>query len=393
VRLSFSAAACAALVYAGTAGALDQIVEKKSFSMAAYTTVGGQSIKDVRIGYETYGRLNDAKDNAILVPHFFSGNSHVAGKYKPEDKAAGYWDSIVGPGRPLDTDKYFIIGVDSLCNINTRDGVTVTTGPASINPDTGKPYAMQFPEVQVRDFVNVQKALVDSLGIHKLHAVMGLSMGGLQSWEWAAAYPDAVARLIAVVSGPVAPPYLIAQLQSWADAIKLDPKWNGGDYYGKGDPIDGLTLAFKMINLASRQPEWADAQFGRKPADPSRDPAAGYGNLYAVEKWMDDASLGRAKSVDANSVICLVRANQLHQAGGKATEEDGLAQIKAKVLIIPDEHDVLLFPEYERKARDILKSQGKRVEYLELHGPNGHLDSITGISQVSDAISRFLNSE
>jgi homoserine O-acetyltransferase/O-succinyltransferase len=154
------------------ARALDEIVQKQVFSLPSYTTAGGKNIKDVKIGYETYGTLNAAKDNVILIPHFFSGNSHVAGKYKPDDKVPGYWDAITGPGRPLDTSKYFIIGVDSLCNLNTKDGITITTGPASINPDTGKPYGMSFPVVQMRDFVNVQKALVESLGIKKLHAVM-----------------------------------------------------------------------------------------------------------------------------------------------------------------------------------------------------------------------------
>src|SRR5215469_15381417 len=114
------------------AWALDDIVPKQSFALATYVTVGGQRIPDVRIGYETYGTLDAAKDNAILVPHFFSGNSHVAGRYKADDKARGYWDAITGPGKALDTDKYFIIGVDSLCNLNTNDGITITTGPASL---------------------------------------------------------------------------------------------------------------------------------------------------------------------------------------------------------------------------------------------------------------------
>ena len=379
-----------ALTWASHAQALDQIVEKQSFPMPSYTTVGGRTIKDVRIGYETYGTLNAAKTNAILVPHFFSGTSHVAGKYKADDKVAGYWDAIVGPGKPLDTDKYFIIGVDSLCNLNTRDGVTITTGPASTNPDTGKPYGTSFPVVQIRDFVNVQKALIEHLGISQLYAVAGLSMGGIQSWEWAASYPDMVQRVIAVVSTPVLGPYSIATVRQWADAVMLDAKWNKGDYYGKEEPVDGLTLAFKLINIESRQPDWADAAFGRKPADPAADPGADFANQYAIEKWLEDNSRARAKATDANQFICLARANELFQAGGKPTLEEGLAAIKAKVLLIPDRRDLLLFPEYSRQARDILLRQGKTVEYFELPGQNGHLDGVTGITEAGPTISRFL---
>ena len=128
--------------------AYDGLVTKQSFDYpGAFTTVGGATIKQVKVGYETLGKLDAAGTNAILIPHFFSGNSHFAGRYKADDKAAGYWDVLVGPGKALDTDKYFLISIDTLCNINTKDGITVTTGPASIDPDTGKPYALRFPEV------------------------------------------------------------------------------------------------------------------------------------------------------------------------------------------------------------------------------------------------------
>jgi len=370
--------------------ALDQIVEKKVFEMPSYTTIGGKTIKAVKIGYETYGTLSAAKDNAILVPHFFSGNSHVAGKYKPDDKVAGYWDAIVGPGKPLDTDKYFIIGVDSLTNVNTKDGVTVTTGPASINPDTGKPYGMSFPVVEIGDFVNVQKALIDQLGIKKLHAVMGASMGAIQSWDWAARYPDMVERLISVIGAPWIDPYGILVLQSWADPIMLDPNWNHGDYYGKAEPVEGLALAWKLVNYQARQPAWAREAFGRKLADPSKDPRQDLHNGYAVEKWQDDTSHLRARSSDADNFIYLARANALFVLGGKPTVEEGLKQVKAKVLLLPDHRDLLLFPDYSREARDYLKAQGNTVEYLELQGSLGHLDGLAGVAQAGTAITKFL---
>lgn len=370
--------------------ALDQIVEKKTFAMPFYTTLGGKTIKAVKIGYETYGTLDAAKDNAILVPHFFSANSHVAGKYKPDDKASGYWDTIVGPGKPLDTDKYFIIGVDSLCNINTKDGVTVTTGPASLDPDTGKPYGLSFPVVEIGDFVNVQKALLDSLGIAKLHAVMGASMGAIQSWDWAARYPALVERLISVIGTPWLDAYGILVTQSWIDPITLDANWQGGDYYGKTEPMDGLALAFKLVNYQARQPAWAREAFGRKLADPAKDPRQDLKAQFAVEKWQDDASRARAKLSDANNFIYLARANALFVLGGKATVEEGLKQVKAKVLLLPDHRDLLLFPDYSREARDFLKAQGNKVEYFELQGNLGHIDGVVNIGQAGALIAKFL---
>ncbi len=167
------------------------IVEKKVFEMPSYTTLGGKVIKGVRIGWQSAGTLNADRSNAILITHFFSANSHAFGKYKPEDQAAGYWDAIIGPGKAIDTDKYFVLSSDTLVNLNMAGG-TVTTGPATINPDTGKPWGMDFPVVGIGDFVNVQKALVESLGIRKLHAVAGPSMGSLQAYDWAARYPEMV---------------------------------------------------------------------------------------------------------------------------------------------------------------------------------------------------------
>src|SRR5690349_1640449 len=218
------------------------IVEKKVFSMPSYTTALGQTIKDVKVGWESYGTLNAAGDNAIMVPHFFSGNSHAAGKYKEADTAPGYWDAIIGPGKAIDTSKFFVVSVDTLVNINTKDPNTTTTGPASINPDTGKPYGMSFPIVTFRDFVNVQKAVLDSLGVKKLHAVVGASGGAFQALEWAAAYPDHVQRVVPVIGIGEADGWTIGRVHLWADAIMSDPNWNGGDYYGKAEPLAGLAL-------------------------------------------------------------------------------------------------------------------------------------------------------
>src|SRR5437762_7538136 len=144
------------------------ITEKKFFTLPRYTTQGGKPIKNVRVGYETYGKLNTAGTNAIFIPHFFTGTSHAAGRYKADEKAAGYWDAIIGPGKAIDTDKYFVFSADALANLNVKSPMVGTTGPASTNPDTGKPYGSAFPVVSMKDFARVHKALADSLGVKKL---------------------------------------------------------------------------------------------------------------------------------------------------------------------------------------------------------------------------------
>src|SRR3954452_20699376 len=157
------------------------IVEKKVFELQHFTTSRGATLKSVRIGWESYGELNADGPNTVLIPHFFSATSHAAGRYSPADEASGYWDAIIGPGKAIDTDRYFVLSSDTLVNINVHDPMVTTTGPASLNPDTGEPHGMSFPVVSIRDFINVQKLLVESLGIQKLRAVIGPSMGALQA--------------------------------------------------------------------------------------------------------------------------------------------------------------------------------------------------------------------
>ncbi|WP_229743599.1 E22 family MetX-like putative esterase [Aliidongia dinghuensis] len=380
-----------AATVAGPAGAYDGLVEKQSFTYpGAFTTVGGATIAQVKVGYETLGKLDAAGSNAILIPHFFSGTSHFAGRYKADDKAPGYWDALVGPGKPLDTDKYFLISVDSLCNINVKDGIAVTTGPASIDPGTGKPYGSHFPEVQIRDFVTVQKALLDKLGVKKLHAVMGASMGSMQSYEWAASYPSMVERLIAVIPSAQADAYTIERVRHWGDIVKLDPNWKHGDYYGGPEPLDGLTMAFKVLSLDTLAPEWGAAQFGRKWADPAKDPAKSPDNLYAVETGADAAALSRAKAADAGNFVCLVRANELFTVGGKDDLAEGLKTVKAKTLLLPSHNDHLLFADATRHVRDLLDAQGTKVEYHELDGPLGHVNGVVGMGQAAAIVQKFL---
>lgn len=371
---------------AAPAWALDALVKKETFVLPSYTTVGGAPLRDVKVGWEAYGTLNADKSNAILITHFFSASSHAAGKYKESDAAPGYWDAIIGPGKPLDTDKYYIISSDTLVNLNANDPNVVTTGPASISPDTGKPYGPSFPIVTIRDFVNVQKALLDSLGITRLHAVMGPSMGALQAYEWATGYPEVVQRVVPVIGAGEADGWLVAWLDAWGSPIRLDPNFNGGNYYGGTPPKQGLAQALKIVTLSANAYPWANTTFGRKWAEPGKDPALALDNRYAIEAKLDEIAAARANLADANHFLYLVKANQIFAAGGDV----GLKRIKAPVLIISSDEDILFHPGAIQRTADEIRKGGARVEQVKIGGGRGHLNGIANIQEASDAISRFL---
>jgi homoserine O-acetyltransferase/O-succinyltransferase len=361
------------------------MTEKKVFDFPSYMTFGGKTIKQVKIGYETYGKLNAAGDNAIFIAHFYSGNSHAAGKYKPSDVAAGYWDAIIGPGKAIDTDKYFVVSADTLSNLNTKDPMVTTTGPSSINPDTGKPYGMSFPVIAMRDSVRVHKALVDSLGIKKLHAVAGASGGSVQAMEWAVLYPDFVDRAIAVISpGLSISPWAIGLLDLWVAPIKADPKWNGGDYYATGEPLDGIALALKTVTITARHWGWAEKTFGYKPADAAKPPADAMSNLFMIEDTLTKTGIARAKTTDANNKIYMAKANQLFNI------EDEAAKIRAKVLFVPAASDLVFPPEMSQKAAAKLRGLGKTAEVFVIEGDGGHLDGVVAIAKAGEAIRAFL---
>ncbi len=386
VRHAMLAIAAGALFMPPSGHAYDGPVEKKVFTLPSYTTTGGKTIKDVRVGYETYGKLNAAGDNAIFVPHFFTSTSHAAGKYAPTDAAPGYWDPIIGAGRPIDTDKYFVISADALTNLNTKDPNVATTGPSTVNPETGKPFGMAFPVVSFRDTVRVHKALVDSLGVKRLHAVAGASGGSIQAMEWAAAYPDFVPRVVHVIGpGFDISPYVIEMLDVWMTPIRLDPKWNNGDYYGRDEPLDGVANALKIITITTRAPGWADKTFGYKPADAAKDPAAAMGNLFAIEDTLMKTGLARSKTADANSMLYTAKANQIYRL-----TDDEVKGMKAKILFVPASSDAIFPPELSRRAAERYRAQGGVAEVVVIEGDGGHLEGVFNVAKQGDAIRAFL---
>ena len=364
------------------------LVEKQRFTLDSFTTANGQVIAPVNIGWEAYGTLNSNKSNAILITHFFSGSSHAAGKYRPDDAAPGYWDAIIGPGKAIDTNKFYVISSDTLVNANVFDHNVITTGPATVNPATGKPYALSFPVVTITDFVEVQKALLDSLGIKKLHAVIGPSMGSFQAIEWAVRYPDKVARLIPVIGSAFMDTYSAIKLQRWAYPILQDPAWHNGDYYDKGQPIQGLSTALAYITQDALHPDGFNPRYPAISSDTGLHQRIDALPL-AWQQLLAQARL-RAEQQDANHILYLVRASQLWRAGMGDNWQQALGRVKAKTLFLPASGDLLLPPALSKHSAAVMNAAGNSAQYVEIPGSFGHLDGVVGITAVAERISAFL---
>jgi homoserine O-acetyltransferase len=365
------------------------LVEKQHFTTENFTTVSGTTLQKVDIGWESYGELNKAKDNVILITHYFSGTSHAAGKYAADDAVAGYWDALIGPGKAIDTNKYFVISSDTLVNANWHDPNVITTGPASINPATGKPYGLDFPVVTITDFVNVQKRLIESLGITKLHAVMGASMGSFQALEWATRYPEQVERLIHVIGAATMDAWTVAALEKWALPIRLDKNWQQGNYYGKERPLDGLAATMLNITQDAMHPIIYNASF----ADFNVHDDGALKDIRTLPKLsqtLAQRAMARAKTQDANHVLYLVRASQLFTAGMEQDLSTALKKVTAKTLLLPATNDLLLRPENMRTVYESMKTLGKDVQFSEIEGGWGHLDGIFSILPKAQLISEFL---
>lgn len=362
------------------------LVEKQKFSQKNFKTFNGNTIAEMTVGWEAYGTLNKDKSNAILITHYFTGNSHAAGKYAESDPLPGYWDSIIGPGKAIDTNKYYVISVDSLVNASAYAPNVHTTGPSSINPKTGKPYGLSFPVVTIRDFVNAQKAVLDSLGIETLQAVIGASMGSMQAIDWAVAYPEKVKRMISVIGTAESDAWLVAGLEKWAAPIKQDPNWNKGNYYDGEKPNRGLTQSLAIITQEAMHPAIFNAS-NPKHTPMEKAPLNDINANFNVVNWLNTAAGARVPLMDANHILYLVRACQLFMAGHNNNLVESLKSVKAKTLFLPAANDLLLFPAMAKKAHKLL---GDKSQYEEIEGMWGHLDGIFSIQAKAQRISEFL---
>lgn len=368
------------------------LVEKQQFTIESFKTFNGHTVEKMNLGWEAYGQLNADKSNAILITHYFTGTSHAAGKYRKEEAQPGYWDTIIGPGKAIDTNRFYVISMDTPVNANAHHPDVITTGPASINPETGKPWGLSFPVLTIRDFVNTQKALIDSLGIDRLHAVVGSSMGSMQAIDWAAAYPEKVAKMVSVIGAAEADAWLVAGLQKWADPIIADAKWNDGDYYTNDKPLAGLTQSLAIITQEAMHPRIFN-QLNPDHSPLEKKPLNDIRANFSVVNWLQTAAAKRAEQMDANHILYLVRACQLFMGGYNNDLQNGLQAIEADTLFLPATGDLLLFPDMAKKAHEQLKNLGKSSEYREIAGDWGHLDGIYNIQSQASALQTFLESE
>jgi len=285
----------------------------------------GEKLEQVTLAYETYGKLNPQKSNAILVLHAFSGNAHAAG-FRKQDKHPGWWDVMIGPGKAFDTEKYFVI-----CS-NVISGCNGSTGPSSINPKTGKPYATDFPVVTIKDMVDAQHILVDHLGVEKLHTVVGGSMGGMQVLQWMVSYPEKILSAIPIATTLKHSPQQIAFNEVGRQAIMADPNWNKGNYYSSSPPIRGLAVA-RMVGHVTYMSDVSMAdKFGRRLKDSEK--RFKFGTDFEVEGYLQYRGDRFVKRFDANSYLYITKAmDYFNLVNGKKLSEIILAPPMLKSLV------------------------------------------------------------
>ncbi|MFC0409248.1 alpha/beta fold hydrolase [Roseomonas elaeocarpi] len=364
------------------------LVERKVFESSDYATRGGATVGRLRVGYQVAGTLNATGDNAVLLCHSFLGNGQAFGRTDREG-TPGWWDSIIGPGRPIDTDRYFVVSSDVPASLHARDTRITATGPTSVDPSTGRPYGMSFPVLSIRDFVEVQKLLLDSLGVKALAMVGGPAMGAMQAIEWAAAYPQMVRRVVAAVPTGAMDAYLQGWMEVWEAPIRNDPNWRGGEYYAQGrePPTRGLTDALRILMLQTR--DRGDlARFNRQVPE-GQEPAKRIGDTVAVDRFLLDAAAARARVSDANSFLYLTRAMQLFLNEYPDTAA-ALARSQAAWLVLPATGDRVFPVEYGRELARQLEEAKRPVVLRELGGDRGHNEGTLGIEQAAEAIRSFL---
>lgn len=361
------------------------IVKKQYFTFAekgeGFKLSLGKTLLPVTLAYETYGALNKNKTNAILVLHAFSGDSHAAGYYEG-DKAPGWWDQMIGPGKALDTDKYFVI-----CS-NCIGGCKGSTGPSSINPKTNKPYALDFPLITIEDMVNAQKHLIDHLGIDKLLSVIGGSMGGMQALQWVSSYPEKIKSAIPIATALKHSSQQIAFDEVGRQAVMADPAWNNGVYYGGEAPERGLAVARMIGHITYMSDKSMEEKFSRKLKDKNGD--FKFTADFEVEGYLRYRGDSFVKRFDANSYLYITKAmDYFDLSGNKFLPAD--KNINVRFLVISFSSD-WLYPSYQ--SEDIvrlLKIRGLDATYCEINSTYGHDAFLLEIEEESHLVKHFLD--
>jgi homoserine O-acetyltransferase/O-succinyltransferase len=375
------------IINSGTSAATVGLVELQYASFDSLPLESGLTLAPITVAYETYGLLNEKHDNAILVLHALSGDAHAAGYYKGEDRP-GWWETMIGPGKGFDTDRYFVI-----CS-NVIGGCKGSTGPNSINPTTGREYGLEFPVVTVGDMVRAQKMLVESLGIEKLLCVCGGSMGGMQALEWAVTYPEAVCSCIAIAATPKHSPMQIAFNEVGRQAIMGDANWNGGDYY-QGDPPDaGLAVARMIGHITYLSDESMHARFGRRLRNKE---SVGYDFTldFEVESYLRHQGEMFTRRFDANTYLYITKALDyfdLSDEMGVLVETFRDLPPEMRFLVIAFSSDWLYPPYQSKEIVRALKGNGLDCSYLEMHSSFGHDAFLLENKDMSRVVWHFVDS-
>ena len=343
-------------------------VQPQSMHFAApLALASGSVLRDYTLAYETYGTLNASRSNAVLVCHALNASHHVAGTYAGTAKSEGWWDNLIGPGKPLDTDKFFVIGVN---NLGSCFG---STGPMHINPASGKPYGASFPVVTVEDWVNAQALLADALGIRQFAAVMGGSLGGMQALAWSIMYPERLRHCVVIASTPTLSAQNIAFNDVARQAILTDPDFHGGDYYAHGVvPKNGLSVARMIGHITYLSDDSMAEKFGR--ALRNGDYQFSFGVDFEIESYLRYQGLKFSEYFDANTYLLITKAldyfDPARQFGGDLTR--ALAHIQAQFLLVSFSTDWRFAPERSREIVQALVNNKRRVTYAEIDAPHGH---------------------
>ncbi|HOW58257.1 MAG TPA: homoserine O-acetyltransferase [Candidatus Omnitrophota bacterium] len=341
-------------------------IETKYFTFAQpsheFKLESGRTFGPITVAYESYGQLNADKSNTILVMHAFSGNAHVAGPVS-EEQDPPWWDFMVGPGKALDTEKYFV-----LC-ANVIGGCKGTTGPSSMNPKTGKPYALDFPLITIGDMVRVQKTLIDHLGIKKLHGVIGGSMGGMLALQWVALYPDAVECVIPIAATLKHSPQQIAFNEVGRQAIMADPAWNYGNYYGGALPEKGLAVARMVGHITYMSNDSMEKKFSRRLKDDHS--GFKFSADFEVEGYLQHRGMSFVKRFDANSYLYITKAmDYFDLSDAKWIPPQGLPNVR--FLVIAFKSDWLYPSVQSQEMVRQLKMRQIDATYCEIDASYGH---------------------
>ena len=344
----------------------------------------GATLRPVTLAYETYGTLNADRSNTILICHALSGDAHVAGQHSPHDRKPGWWDDAVGPGKAFDTERYFIV-----CS-NVIAGCSGSTGPSSINPETGRPYGLSFPVVTVADMVEAQRWLIDALDIPSLLCVTGGSMGGMQALQWAVSFPDRVRSALVLASTACTSAQTIALNEVPRQAIYADPNWNEGDYYGKEPPNAGLAVARMIGHITYLSETSMREKFGRRLQERER-----YGYDFAtefeVESYLKYHGNRFTSRFDANSFLYITKAIDYFDLSlGRGDLSEAFADVKAKILVLSYSSDWLYPPEQsEELVRGLLRN-GIDASYVEIKSDYGHDAFLLEVERLGELARDFL---